>query len=422
MDVRKVTTLSADLIAAIQAAPGVELHGSKLRISFHYHRQRCRETFNIPVTKTNLKYVIRQREAILHEIALGTFDYIKYFPNSRKALTILARSQTITAISMGELAERYLRAREVDLSTASLRNYHATLRVFLKETGYSQLACDFRQENLQHWRASMIKRTSSQTGRRLAPRSVNYRVGVVSALLKWAGKNGYCDPTLCQDSLDTLVVARERPDPFTQAEAAALIDCARTEQERLWITLALWTGMRGGELCALAWEDIDLATGKLTVRRNISIEHSYKLPKTGRTRELLLLPPALGALRALHRLTGHLPAERITKTTHNQAEEIENCRFALINPVNGGGFAVNTTLARWIRIAKRAGIRYRSQYHTRHTFASRMLTAGANPEWVAAYLGHADSKMLRTVYGAWMPEQDRSEVDRVWQQISEQFY
>ena len=68
-----------------------------------------------------------------------------------------------------------------------------------------------------------------------------------------------------------------------------------------------------------------------------------------------------------------------------------------------------------------AGIARRTQYHTRHTFASRMLTAGANPEWVGSYLGHEDSHMVRTVYGAWMPDNDQDEVSRVWSRIETVF-
>ncbi|WP_235713538.1 hypothetical protein [Aeromonas caviae] len=50
-----------------------------------------------------------------------------------------------------------------------------------------------------------------------------------------------------------------------------------------------------------------------------------------------------------------------------------------------------------------------------------MLTAGANPEWVASYLGHEDSTMVRTVYGKWIPEQDRDEADRVWGRLGANF-
>ncbi|WP_370570037.1 tyrosine-type recombinase/integrase [Serratia sp. OS31] len=47
--------------------------------------------------------------------------------------------------------------------------------------------------------------------------------------------------------------------------------------------------------------------------------------------------------------------------------------------------------ARWDPAAKLAGIRRRNPYHTRHTFACWFLTAGANPSFIVAQMGHANA-------------------------------
>jgi len=60
----------------------------------------------------------------------------------------------------------------------------------------------------------------------------------------------------------------------------------------------------------------------------------------------------------------------------------------------------------WAGILRRAGIRYRNPYQTRHTYASMLLTAGENPMWVATQMGHADWGMIRKVYGRWIPAND----------------
>ncbi len=44
----------------------------------------------------------------------------------------------------------------------------------------------------------------------------------------------------------------------------------------------------------------------------------------------------------------------------------------------------------WVYALKKTGLRYRRPYQTRHTYASMMLTAGENPVWVAAQMGHRD--------------------------------
>lgn len=40
-----------------------------------------------------------------------------------------------------------------------------------------------------------------------------------------------------------------------------------------------------------------------------------------------------------------------------------------------------------------------------------MLSARANPAFIATQMGHASSKMVHDVYGAWMTENDASQID-----------
>ena len=49
-------------------------------------------------------------------------------------------------------------------------------------------------------------------------------------------------------------------------------------------------------------------------------------------------------------------------------------------------------------------MRHRNPYQVRHTYASSMLTAGANPWYVAQQLGHADVQMVFKVYGKFIRE------------------
>ncbi|MDF5919893.1 hypothetical protein P4133_10895 [Pseudomonas aeruginosa] len=55
---------------------------------------------------------------------------------------------------------------------------------------------------------------------------------------------------------------------------------------------------------------------------------------------------------------------------------------------------------------KKAGVRYRRPYQTRHTYASMMLSAGEHPMWVAQQMGHSDWTAIARIYGRWMPSAD----------------
>jgi integrase len=54
------------------------------------------------------------------------------------------------------------------------------------------------------------------------------------------------------------------------------------------------------------------------------------------------------------------------------------------------------------RTLARAGLRRRTMYQTRHSFASNALAAGEPPSWVGAMLGHTTPEMLFSVHTRYM--------------------
>ena len=128
------------------------------------------------------------------------------------------------------------------------------------------------------------------------------------------------------------------------------------------------------------------------VRRN-SVRKIVKEPKTaaGR-REVVLLPMALEALEGQKTFT-FLEGQRIF---HNPRT---------MKPWETDAQIRKTA---WEHALKRAGIRYRNPYQTRHTYASLMLSAGESPLWVATQMGHRDWGLIRQRYGRWIPEEDRT--------------
>jgi integrase len=57
----------------------------------------------------------------------------------------------------------------------------------------------------------------------------------------------------------------------------------------------------------------------------------------------------------------------------------------------------------WYPGLRRAGLRRRTMYQTRHTYATLMLATGENPEWIAKQLGHTSIQMLFQRYAKFVP-------------------
>ncbi len=186
------------------------------------------------------------------------------------------------------------------------------------------------------------------------------------------------------------------------------------------MTLAVYSGLRPGELCGLAVEDIDLAQGQIRITRAITARGTFKLPKTGKPRTVMLMPPAIEACRALMDLVkGKKPLE--IDIYHNRHESRREKVTPLLSPatqarkkVINQWFVPTAWNTKWAAIQRRAGIRPRRPYQTRHTFACWCLTARGNLAFIAKQMGHKDFTMLVEVYAKWMDDESPMEVERIW--------
>lgn len=74
-------------------------------------------------------------------------------------------------------------------------------------------------------------------------------------------------------------------------------------------------------------------------------------------------------------------------------------------------YSLSSIGARWNAAIKRADIRRRNPYHTRHTYACWLLSAGANPSFIADQMGHENAQMVYEIYGAWMEDMNSEQIE-----------
>lgn len=108
-------------------------------------------------------------------------------------------------------------------------------------------------------------------------------------------------------SLTTGGTAKSEKDAFTDEQLHAILDeLARltNRDERIYLALLLYTGMRKSEIHALRWEHVDFKNGKIYVRATVSGQGSKATvlpPKTkAGKRDLPMLPALADILRPYH--------------------------------------------------------------------------------------------------------------------------
>lgn len=408
---------------------GVENHGGTLRLWFIYKGIRVRESLGVPDTPKNRKVAGELRTSICYAIKTGNFNYAAQFPESANLSRFGESSQELT---LREMADRFLSLKETEVAETTIKTYRAVVKNVLAIVGPKILASSVNKEKLMEIRKELLtgyqlpkQQYSVKTPGRSAVTVNNYMTSLY-AVFQFGVENGYLAETPFK-GMQPLRETRVRPDPLTRDEFVRLIMACRHEQNKNMLSISVYTGIRPGELCGLAWEDVDLKAGTIMIRRNFAVGE-FTVPKTlaGTNRLIYLIGPAIDALRSQAHLT-RLSKEHQIKVKGREygSEDIQKCTFVFLPAItartqrHGEHMTVDAIRQIWDTTVKRAGIRHRKSYQTRHTYACWSLTAGANPTFIATQMGHADAQMLYQVYGKWMKENDDVQINLLNEKLSE---
>ncbi|MDR3344260.1 MAG: site-specific integrase [Oscillospiraceae bacterium] len=154
------------------------------------------------------------------------------------------------------------------------------------------------------------------------------------------------------------------------------------------VILALYTGMRIGEICALRWEDVSLANGTVYVAQTLQRMQLYNgeksrtslhfgRPKTASSQRVIPLPECvIKYLKALKPADG--------------SRFVITCMDGLAEP--------RVVQYRFQSLLKKAGIEHVNFHALRHTFATRCIELGMDITTLSQLLGHSSVKLTLDTY------------------------
>lgn len=161
---------------------------------------------------------------------------------------------------------------------------------------------------------------------------------------------------------------------------------ARTPDRYAEVLVLALTGMRGGELYGLRWEDLDETREIVTIRHSASRGALVKT-KTGDPRDAYLPPIALGVLRAHRRA--------------QIAEQHPGLELGLIFPTDQGAVRAVESLHKPLALASEAielGWVVGPQV-LRRTYNTLLIAAGVDRVVLRAQIGHSDEEMSERYAG-----------------------
>ncbi len=213
-------------------------------------------------------------------------------------------------------------------------------------------------------------------------------------------------PRNVADDVDPPKVHKEEVRPLTNEQARKLLETVRGDRLEALYVVAIQSGLRQGELLALRWEDVDLKTRALQVRRTITRDGG-KLAvgpaKTAKGRRSVKL--TRDATEALQEHLGRQLVEIDKAGDKWQENGLVFCtrKGTLINPTN-------LRKRSFAPLLRRAGLPAMTFHQLRHTAATILLLKNVNPKVVSELLGHATIAITLDTYSHVLPNIQHSAV------------
>lgn len=186
------------------------------------------------------------------------------------------------------------------------------------------------------------------------------------------------------------------------------------EQLRILFNLAIYAGLRKGELLALEWSDIDFDNDTVTVSKAVSVvagQQITKEPKTKTSRRTVSIP---------HSLTLRIKALKVERTKYRLSVGTywHGAEWLFIQD-NGKQMSYSTpysafqdTIVRY-NADKRADKQLPAiPFHgLRHTSATLLIASKQDVRTVSSRLGHAQASTTMNIYAHALKETDRKAVN-----------
>jgi len=355
-----------------------------LYYDFYNKGIRCREYTDLMYTARNMLQANDTMKKINAEIKLGTFDYAKYFPESRNALKFAAPVPKQNGTLFEEYANKWYNVNNVAWKPSTRMGFRSTLDRHLIPAFKGVALTDIKKFTLKSFRTDLTL-LDGKKGQKLSNRTINNIMQVLRLVMNEAeDEHGINHPFV---NLKPLKTAKSLIQPLSLDEVFKFLEHVVEEYYNYYV-VRFFTGMRTAEIDGLKWEYVDFKNKKIQVR--VTWQRGlWVSPKTeSSVRDIDMSKIVEAALRKQHKITGGGVMVFCTKTG---------------KPLN----YANVTKQIWYPTLEKAGIASRAAYQSRHTCATFWLGSGENPEWVAKQLGHANTQMLFTIYSRFIPNLTR---------------
>jgi integrase len=298
--------------------------------------------------------------------------------------------------SFGELLDHWLST--TDVAPTTLAKYRQTTDAHLRPVLGAVALERLRPADLEAFLAGL---------RPLGVYAVRRAYDLLSIVLGLAVRLGWLATSPMPGVTPPKVRRREITPPTPEVVGRLLAHASEVDPPlATWLRLAVVTGARRGELCALRWADVDLDGLAVTISGSLARIGGAlvrKETKTERPRVVAIDAETADTLRDMS--AGLAPP--FPQVSVNVSPD-KSYVFAWDD---GRPWSPDGTGRRVATVCAELGIKGVRVHDLRHYVATQLLGAGVDVRTVANRLGHAQTSTTLNTYAAAIPARDRTSAD-----------
>lgn len=277
------------------------------------------------------------------------------------------------------LTDNWLLYKKHKIKESTYLNYNYIINTYLnKKFGKKRLSY-FLDYDMNEFIDSLEKNLSNKTVRDI--------VLVLKSILKYAERKYNTNFKL--DLITMPTSEKTELQVFNEKEIKKIEKvCIKSEDIRnIGILIAIYTGMRIGEICALKWEHIDLNKKLINVKQTLQRVYVEKKktkviitpPKTKTSERKIPIPQIL--------------YDELKKESVNYSKDAY-----VITGIEDKYIEPRSFQYVYKKALETCGVKYRNFHCLRHTFATRCIRVGMDIKSLSEVLGHADVNITLNRY------------------------
>lgn len=287
-------------------------------------------------------------------------------------------------VSFSRVLDLWLSANEVRIKRATHDKYNYLINThILPELGNFSVS-ELSATQINGFLSKKLRNGGLEDNSPLSPSYVSTMSMIINGAIKYAVNENLC--SAMKNPIFKPTLYKKQISILNNSDYKKLVSYLsdNLNSTKTGVLLALYTGLRIGEICALKWNNVDLKSMILHIKSTVS-----RVNIEGKTKFILEAPKTKSSVRDIP-----IPTKlgNILKSLY----KVRKSDYVVSDKV---GFVIPRTLEyRFHRITNLLGIEEISFHALRHTFATNCLSNGMDVKSLSEILGHANASTTLQIY------------------------